>query len=252
MFKKFGAGRLLSVGLVSTLLVGGLVPTAANAASGTPDPKLSEIVLVSEGQVWSSDLEALGSETYYQSTMKSLGYRTDSPGVGIDPADGDTTDAGTDSSETTSATTSGVSTTATPVFTTQDASGCSGQSVNKSLQRFTRSSGGGAPRGIAELVCGADQRNGWRHIMYNHGSQYYRWAVASGSFDRERFAKWAISQTLGTPRSVIYQPGNATYLYQAPIQVWYQGRKQGEFYNYVSVSKGGNYRIVTAFPDRNP
>ena len=62
----------------------------------------------------------------------------------------------------------------------------------------------------------------------------------------DSYAKWCLGQTLGVPSSASYQSGNNTYLYNAPIQIWNNGRLYKTYTNHVSVSRG-DYRVITEY-----
>jgi hypothetical protein len=122
--------------------------------------------------------------------------------------------------------------------------GCSGHDVNRSLQAFTGTAKGGAKRGIGELRCG-NSSWGWRHIAEGHKGDRCKIGAPSGK-SWDTFAKWCIGQTLGSPSSATYQKSNATYPYQAPVQIWNNGTLQQTYQNRVSV-RTSDWVIVTSY-----
>ena len=87
-----------------------------------------------------------------------------------------------------------------------------------------------------------------RHIAEGHKGDYSKIGAPSGK-SWDTFAKWCIGQTLGSPSSTTYQKSNATYLYQAPVQIWNNGTLQKTYQNRVSVRTSDRV-IVTSYISR--
>jgi hypothetical protein len=197
---------------------------------------LQGFVFVANETVYNSDLTEVASIEEYVDAYKEAG-------VAIDDEQAHATSiAGTDLGD-------------APRFATPaefegadltEAPGCSGHDQNRSLQRFSRTAKGGAPRGIADLRCGGTTW-GLRHIDRNHRAHWANKVAGSGR-TWDEFARWAMGSVLSAPAAAPYNSSNNTYGYQAPIQVWVNGKLKTQFNTLVSVSNGDNWRIITAFP----
>jgi hypothetical protein len=246
----FKPSSLTGVAIVTALALGLTGGISAYAVDGSDlsgesveldlsgiDEDLLGTVYVFGDEVYSSDLEPVATLDEYVEVFEDAG--ADVVSADVPSADAVASVGGNSSGFTVQR--------ASLVRPKFEAPGCSGHDANRSLQAFTRTAKGGAKRGIGELRCG-NSSWGWRHIAEGHKGDYSKIGAPSGK-SWGTFAKWCIGQTLGSPSSATYQKSNATYPYQAPVQIWNNGTLQKTYQNRVSV-RTSDWVIVTSYISR--